>query len=90
MFQVWHLFFQSPNFPLQFFPAFLTHDIKEAKPLKKNTSHPPRKRKNQPKGKKKKKTTIFPTKKKPHQQLLGGGSKYLLFSPLPGEDSHFD
>ena len=22
--------------------------------------------------------------------LLGGGFKYFLFSPLPGEDSHFD
>ena len=22
--------------------------------------------------------------------LLGGGFKYVLFSPLPGEDSHFD
>ena len=22
--------------------------------------------------------------------FLGGGFKYFLFSPLPGEDSHFD
>ena len=29
--------------------------------------------------------------KRPTQQMkLGGGFKYFLFSPLPGEDSHFD
>ena len=27
---------------------------------------------------------------KPHNHHLGGGFKYFLFSPLPGEDSHFD
>ena len=25
-----------------------------------------------------------------HQVMLGGGFKYFLFSPLFGEDSHFD
>ena len=30
----------------------------------------------------------FPSKRKP--QNLGGGFKYFLFSPLFGEDSHFD
>ena len=33
---------------------------------------------------------VFYKKWKQGQQKLGGGFKYFLFSPLFGEDSHFD